>query len=156
MGRLCSSSLHDGYGNQETTELCLSILLREYHNESLLRSDTTRLVMVHHCRLPRHTSPATTRLDMGRIHPSLAGPYSPNLPNHSLPQYPYSQKRWSTHWNCPSLERGYDASQRPDSTRLETGSTYLPARAEGKYRWTSIYGLQHLSSAGPREQCQAV
>jgi hypothetical protein len=156
MGRLCSSSLHGWHGDEEASELCLSVLLREYPQRVPLRSDPTRLVMVHHCRLPRHPSPATTRLDMGRIHPSLARPYSPNFPDHPLPQYPYSQKRRSTHRYSPGLERGYNASQRPNSTRLETGSTYLPARAEGEYRWTSIYRLQHLSAAGPGEQFQAV
>jgi hypothetical protein len=112
-----------------------------------LISDPTRITLVHHRWVPRHPPTSTTRLDLGRVHPPLARPYSSYIPNNPISRYPQSPPRCQTHWDGTSSQRRYDASQRPNTARLETGSTYLPPRAQGEYRRTSVHSLQYLETA---------
>ena len=113
-----------------------------------LTLDPTRIPLVHHRRLPRHSPTSTARLDLGWICSALAGPYSPDIPNHPLSWYSQTSPRWKTHGDRTSFDGGYYACQRQDTARLETGSAYLSTRAEGEYRWTPIYSLQYLKAAG--------
>jgi hypothetical protein len=112
-----------------------------------LISDPTCITLVHYRWMPRHTSTPTTRLDLGRIYPPLARPYSSHLPNRPIPRNTQSSPRRQTHWNGTSSKRGHDASQRPNTTGLETSTAYLPSRTEREHRRTSVYGLQHLEAA---------
>lgn len=111
-----------------------------------LTLDPTCRHLVHHRRLSRHPPTSTTRLDLGWIHPSLARPYSPDLPNSTLPRYSQSSSRRQADRYGPSFERGHDASQRTDSTGLETSAAYIPSRFQGKYRWTPIHRLQYIQT----------
>jgi hypothetical protein len=142
--RVC---VHDRDGNKADPELRLPILLRESYTPASLIPDPTRNNLVHNRRVPRHPSPRTTRLDLGRIHSPLARPYSSYIPNSPLSRYPQSPSRRQAHWDGPSSQRRYDASQRSNTAGLEAGSTYLPPRPEGEYWRTSVYGLQHLETA---------